>query len=980
MTSRQVRDAFTTLAAALACVLLVLGLHDTPQRTLELVATSLPATTAPRDASLRVEVTRGGAPVASAAVQVYVEQDGNEYSAGARATNGTGEAAFGELPRENVWVLVEGEGLTRVSRAVALARGVTELAVALEPEHTLSVRVTDERGAPLAGATVLVSASDPLPFGALTDAKGDAVVKHLPGEPWALKASARGYESAERSSVTGRTVLALRRLGSISVLVTHADGSHAARATVAIAGSSLWPARRTVTDGDGRCRIAGLLAGAYDLVATLEREVSEPLVGYALERGADADVTLALAPGRFVTALVTDGDGDHPALVGGAEVVLAPSGVASFPLLGRTAASGRVTLGPIARGPATLGARAEGFVSSALVAVPEDVTAPVAVALLRGATLHGDVVDERGFPIAGATLVVVGTDAFGLPVSDSPLTAAFRNTHFDWAFAGPAPLVAAGELGVVPGPVPPIPAPGTRIEAGADLWTLAQAPPPSVEPWMSNSSGTFTARPVTPGRVHAVARHPDYVEGTSASVVLAPGGEAHVKIVMLAGGTLAGRVLDDRGFPVENAELELASAHVSATRTALTARDGSFELGGVPADVTLSVRRPDGTRRIALQRELKVPAGQKTTLELTLPPPREDVSFRVADATDAPVELASIGVLSVDPATPLRETLFTDADGAARIADARGLRLRLVVEAPGHPRKIVSLEQAPALVRVTLEQGVRVEGEITAVRGRSYVAGALVTLVANGVRRTSRTDAEGRYRFADVAAGPVHLSVRHADYAPAELDATVTPTGRDDRAFELATLDLSEPGGAEGDVVDHDGNPVAGARVAVGEAPAYLPAGALPPGVTLTDASGHFKLEGIAEGHQTLAAVSALAGHGRSAVDIRAGRVAERVHIVLAPSATPETFDDGNVAVTLGERGSGAALEVLVVAVAPSSEAERAGVTAGDVLVAVDGVHPASMDEARRRLAGRLGTDVVLELTRGSGREVLRVAREAVRD
>jgi hypothetical protein len=38
------------------------------------------------------------------------------------------------------------------------------------------------------------------------------------------------------------------------------------------------------------------------------------------------------------------------------------------------------------------------------------------------------------------------------------------------------------------------------------------------------------------------------------------------------------------------------------------------------------------------------------------------------------------------------------------------------------------------------------------------------------------------------------------------------------------------------------------------------------------------------------------------------------------------------------------------------------------------------MDEARRRLAGRLGTDVVLELTRGSGREVLRVAREAVRD
>jgi PDZ domain/Carboxypeptidase regulatory-like domain len=266
------------------------------------------------------------------------------------------------------------------------------------------------------------------------------------------------------------------------------------------------------------------------------------------------------------------------------------------------------------------------------------------------------------------------------------------------------------------------------------------------------------------------------------------------------------------------------------------------------------------------------------------------------------------------------------------------------------------------------------------VRGRSFVAGALVTLVANGVRRVSRTDTEGRYRFADVAAGPVHLSVTHADYAPAELEASVAATGRDDRAFELPSLDLNEPGGAEGDVVDRDGNPVAGARVAVGQAPAYLPAGALPLGTTLTDASGHFKLDGIAEGRQTLDAVSSLAGHGRAAVEIRAGRVADRVHIVLAPNPAEEAIEGGNVAVTLGERGSGDALEVVVVAVAPSSEAERAGVTPGDVVTGIDGTRPTSMNDARRRLAGRPGSDVVLELGRGSGHETLRVAREAVRE
>jgi hypothetical protein len=203
MTLRQVRDAFTTLAAALACVLLVLGLHDTPLRTLEVVRTSMPATTAARDASLLVTVTRSGAAVADASVKVYVEHEGNEYPAGARTTNGAGRAELGELPREAVWVLVEGAGLTRVARAVALVRGQTTLTVTLEPEHTLGVRVTDERGGPLAGATVLVMASDPLPFGALTDAKGEVTVTHLPAGAWDLKASARGYETGAGSGGPG---------------------------------------------------------------------------------------------------------------------------------------------------------------------------------------------------------------------------------------------------------------------------------------------------------------------------------------------------------------------------------------------------------------------------------------------------------------------------------------------------------------------------------------------------------------------------------------------------------------------------------------------------------------------------------------------------------------------------------------------------------------------------------------------------------
>ncbi|HWP06365.1 MAG TPA: carboxypeptidase regulatory-like domain-containing protein, partial [Polyangiaceae bacterium] len=542
-------------------------------------------------------------------------------------------------------------------------------------------------------------------------------------------------------------------------------------------------------------------------------------------------------------------------------------------------------------------------------------------------------------------------------------------------------LVPAGELGVVPGPVPPIPPPGARLTPGADPWTLAEVPAPVVEAWVTNRNGTFTARPVTPGRVHAVARHPDYVEGSSQSVTLGPGGEAHVKIVLHAGGSLTGRLLDDRSFPVENATIEVQSTRTSLTRTAQTARDGTFELTGLPAEVTLLVRRPDGERRVALRRELTIPESQRTNIDLVLPPVREAVRFKIVGSDDNPIELASVSVLSLDPTVVLHETLFTDSDGGAEIADARGLHLRIVVESPGFPRKTLSVDRAAELVRVALDQGVLVEGSVTAVRGRQAVSGALVTLVSDGTRRTTRTDSEGRYRFADIAAGVVHVGVNHPDFASESFEATVARGSRADRPFELAPVDLSEPGGAEGYVVDADGNGVAGVRVSVGAAPSYLPTGALPPGMTQTDGRGHFKLERVAEGKQTLEAVSAVAGRGRASVEVRAGRVEDGVRIVLKAENVEEALGAGNVAVTLGERGSGSGseLEVVVVEVAPASEAERAGLTAGDVLVSVDGAHPTSMGDARRRLAGRAGSDVVVEVTRGAKHESLRVPRESVR-
>jgi C-terminal processing protease CtpA/Prc len=115
-------------------------------------------------------------------------------------------------------------------------------------------------------------------------------------------------------------------------------------------------------------------------------------------------------------------------------------------------------------------------------------------------------------------------------------------------------------------------------------------------------------------------------------------------------------------------------------------------------------------------------------------------------------------------------------------------------------------------------------------------------------------------------------------------------------------------------------------------------------------------------------------------VEVRSNRTQSGLRITLKPSGSDQDpFAPGGVAVTLGERGSGDSLEVVVVTVADGSEAERAGLLPGDVISAVNDAKPSSMQEARSRLSGPLQTDVVVSVTRNGNVQRLSVLREAVR-
>ena len=986
-------ETLTWIIALLGCLLTALGPGDSSSRGPRVRDY---ARTPRLCVAVRAAATR--APVAGAELRVYAEHAGAHYPLTAtQRTAGNGLACLDHHDAQVAWVVTEAGGFARASRRVVSEAGASEARVEfiLEPEQRLSVLVVDELGQPIERATVLVVTADPLPFGALTAASGHALVSRLPRSPWAVRAHAAGFESASADGVQRDVRLVLRRLAGIDVRVVDLGGAPVAGASVLIAGSSLWPARRASTDGEGLARLRALPEGSYDLRASRDTRASPTLHGFELARGAQESLTLTLAPGRMVSVVVTDGEGEAAPVVSGADVVLVEGGVASFPLHGRSNAQGKVVLGPIAAGPATLSARAPDFVGGPLVVVPEVLEGPVRVPLVRGGRLRGQVVDDRDFPVEGASIEIIGTDRYGLPIAETPLVTSFRAVHFEWSLGGPSPLIPAGELGVMPGPVPPIPRAGmyrppstsplplagSPASAGADPGLSNTAADYDLAPWVSDSGGEFDARPITPGRVRALVRHPDYVETVSDAVIVGSAGEATVRVVLLRGGAVEGRVVDDRGFPVEGAQVLLTADRGTFERRSVTSQDGSFAFAAAPAKVTIALDRPDDPGRHVLTRTLEVPENGRTELELVLPPPRQSVRVQVVDGNDQAVELAEVRMLSLEPAVPLRKTVFTGEDGSAEITDAAALPVRLLVDAPRFSAVELWFEHVPAEVRVVLESGVIVSGRVTAVRGRQGVPNAIVTLRGAVQRRSTSTDGDGLFRFESVAPGAVELRVSHPEYAEASASVHVEATGRADRPFELAAIDLQEPGIVEGRVIDAQGNAVDGARIGVGFVATYLPEGALPVGIVLSDSRGEFVLRGVAPGVRKLSAYSAGAGRGElDEVEVNGGRTTSGLVIRLSPAPeAEEPFATGGLAVTLGERATDDGPEVVLLDVTPGSEAERGGVRAGDAVLAIDGHEPTSMLDARSRLAGRAGTDVVLELRRSDTTLKLRVTRQAVR-
>jgi hypothetical protein len=913
-----------------------------------------------------------------ARVRAFAMLDGSVQAAGNGVTDTLGHATLTDLAYAEYWIVAEMAHYARASQRLVVGSAArSRLDFVLGAEHVLDVVVRTDQGVPVEDVELEVSGADPFPVGGRTGPGGLVRVSQLGEGPFVVVARKAGFEEVTRRRAPEGQVctITLGRQGALVVKVTSEAGESVQNARVWIASPALWPARIAETSADGIVRIGGLDPGSYALKATMGARTSTTELGITVGRGDETNVELKLVPGIFVAVLVTDGATDEP--VGKARVTLAEAGLSPFPIEGLTNNAGRVVLGPMAHGPSALSVSADGFVAKSAVHVDDPPPPEVSLALARAGTLVGRVVDTRGYPVDGATIRVIGTDIDGMPIDEDPLRSSFREAHFEAALAPVRPLVPAGELGVMPGPLPDTPHGGSF---GIVPTALSVSPG---EPWITSRDGTFKAAPVTPGRVRVIVRHPQYVEAMSDVVTLASDREANLDIVLARGGALEGRVVDSRGRPVAGARVTAVATRGTFERVVQTETDGSFAFASVPEALVILVSKGDEASPTTARTEVFVPDGDRKSIEISMPEARDPLAVRVTGDRGSPVDAAQISAVSLDPGEALRTTAFTDAHGDAVLASAKGLALRIEVQAPGYASKVMVTSPDISNLDVSLEAGESMVGEVWANR-RETIEGAEVILQTEIHVYHARTGRDGEFVLGDLAAGPAHLRIRAKGRAPVDRDVVVEDYGGR-HPTDIGKLMLPEDAIIEGTVVDGKGEPVPGARVAKDSVPTYLQSAVVPPGVAVCDARGRFRLGEMSEGTVVLEAYAPDVGRGRT-TGVRAfsGHTTDGVKIVLAadgavPGEPPAT---GGVAVTLGETSADPSetdvTQIVVVSVSEGSEASRSGLAPNDVLVEVGGVTPTSIVDARARLSGPLHDDVLVKVRRGERMMTLRIRREAV--
>ncbi len=932
-----------------------------------------------------------GEPAAGATVQL--DAVGQTHT---QTTDSQGLAQFRGLAPGRAELVVEARAMARSVRSLELGASNQQLRIALSPGALLKGLAVDDEGSAVAGAAVRVEAQaqPPVrPWVAKTDAKGAFVVETLVPGVYSVEVTAEGHETSVLPEVrvpSDRPVrISVQRTSSISGKVQDSSGQSVDTAVVVVAGSGIWPPRKVKVGSGGTFEISGLPGGIYELRARAGTAVSEPKEGLLVEPGTPQSVVLRLAPGAALKGQVLDAETEKP--LAGAEVTVAEESLSFTPMAVKTAEDGSFRVAGLRKRSHRVSIRYPGYVPVVgQEREPGDQTHTFG--LRRAAVIAGAVVDERGEPVSGAHVELVGTTETGSPLALSAGSVAFSSALFETQLEGPLPLLPSGELGVTHGAVPPIPAsartdpPSAASSAaaasrGADLSSSklkeakAKAASRAVaDGFVSDQQGRFRIAGVPPGTVQVLVRRSGYAPSTSEPRTIAPGSTVpDFRIVLSRGGKVEGRVVDERDFPVSGVRVELHAERETFPRLMISEADGTFQFGGVYG-ATVVTAYPPGLPPTRVN--VEVGSGKTRHVELVLRSQAHTLTGITSDMDGFPIQGVLIQVRSLDAASPVTVTTRSASDGRFSVAGLPKPPYSISADHPDYaPLQLGPVSSVERELAIELQAGVPVRGRAMDEWRGGPVQGAQITLLdrRGGRRLETRTNARGEFGFRNVTSGDYTALVSKPGYLAERVPVVVRPDRRRMDAVELQPVYLSAGGSVTGEVVDRSGNLVSGAEVAMGDPPEWEKA-------VRTDRQGAFRHTGVPPGNTAISARHPTAGISEMKRMVRVFALQETPGILVR---LPERFIPDTSSESEDERQTGVAAQltwkggaVTVSRVVRGSKAQSAGLKVGDILLSVNGAPVKSVVQGRGMLLGPAGVEVELEVQRGPRTRHVLVARE----
>ncbi|MDQ3298569.1 MAG: carboxypeptidase-like regulatory domain-containing protein, partial [Myxococcota bacterium] len=497
------------------------------------------------------------------------------------------------------------------------------------------------------------------------------------------------------------------------------------------------------------------------------------------------------------------------------------------------------------------------------------------LALIRGGTIEGRIVDGDSNPIAGASVRALGTSQPNASSAPEYSEAVDRDRlrRFSGVMTAPAPVAGAltadpqfiprGELGVTVGPIPPIPPPGTTVARTASIDPsvgsfVGEPQPLAIDPsrapvWTTGPDGRYRIRGLPKGKVVVLATAPGFAEGRSRAVAIELGATlANVDIMLSPGTMIVGKVTDQHGVPVVGAQLT-AKPDVGAALEGFTDGHGSYRLGPLDGTVRLAATafgHGDARRTLELAIALgATPAERREDLVLVVAD--AILAGTLDDATGATVGGATIEI--VGGVGDGRRAVAAD-DGTFAIDMLPDGPLRVRITHPAYPPVELATAASTAgkiRVRLRLPLGGAVEGALLDGGSGAPLAGIAIT--ATSPARASAetvTDKLGQWTLGPLVPGRWKLAVKEPGYLPLvrEVDVAVSHAPGVTSVRDIR-LDLARGGLVGGIVRDARGRRVAGARITV-----QLADGNGPLAEATSDSEGEFRVRDCPTGEVAITA------------------------------------------------------------------------------------------------------------------------------